>query len=350
MEINYNSVKQFTASIKNKLSKFKYRENSIIIIILLLLGTPLSAFAAIEYYQRTFIPFYSKKGELRIAIRQFLTDKQIFFLLVNPYNFQTSVAKADQLYVRNPATDSKKLPGYFDWKEIQKTPYVKNLLYFTNPPKDLSNAGLTHSMSPHKGFFLTPHKGFFLTVDMCPSIKPFEKNFYLQLVSLGKTKKTPFPVAISMTGLWMLSHQQEFNWLLQMEKEHKLSITWVNHSFSHLYFKDLPLKENFLQFFQTNLESEILTTEILLLEKKQLPSVFIRFPGLIADKSVMQAMQRYGLIPLGSNAWLARNQKPENGSIILVHGNGNEPIGIEDVMLYLKDPHTIWLPIQEALK
>ncbi len=185
---------------------------------------------------------------------------------------------------------------------------------------------------------------------MCPSIKTFEKDFYLQLVSLEKTKKTPFPVAISITGLWMLSHKQEFNWLLHMEKEHRLNITWVNYSFSHLYFKDLPLQENFLQFFQTNLESEILTSEILLLEKKQLPSVFIRFLGLIGDKSVMQAMQLYGLIPLGSNAWLARKEKPKNSSIILVHGNSNEPAGIEDVMLYLKDPQTIWLPIQEALR
>lgn len=302
---------------------------------------PFSASAAIEYYQRTFIPFYTKKGELRIATRQFLRDKQIFFLLVNPYNYETSIVNADQLYPRNPTTDTEKLPGYFEWKEIQKTPYVKNLLYFTKYPDFLANAGLTHSMSEKKGFFLT--------VDMCPSIKPFEKDFFLQLVSLEKAKKTAFPIAISMSGLWMLNHKQEFNWLLQMKKENKLNIIWVNHTFSHLYFNDLRLRDNFLQFFQTNLESEILTPEILLIQKKQSPSVFIRFPGLIADKSVMQAMLHYGLIPLGSDAWLAQNQQPKNGSVILVHGNSNEHVGIEKVMLYLKDPHNSWLPIQEAL-
>jgi len=37
----------------------------------------------------------------------------------------------------------------------------------------------------------------------------------------------------------------------------------------------------------------------------------------------------YGLIPLGTNAWLAKGEKPENGSVILIHGNKNEPYGIK---------------------
>ncbi len=84
MEIYYNLLKWILAPIKKKLSGFKYRSHL----------TPFSAFAAIEYYQRTFIPFYSKEGELRIAIRQFLTNQEIFFLLVNPYNYQTSCSKS----------------------------------------------------------------------------------------------------------------------------------------------------------------------------------------------------------------------------------------------------------------
>ncbi len=147
----------------------------------------------------------------------------------------------------------------------------------------------------------------------------------------------------------MLSHVQEFTWLLRIQKENKLSITWINHSFSHLYFKDLPLNENFLLFSKTNLENEILTTELLLLKRKQLPSIFVRFPGLIANKSLMKTIQSYGLIPLGTNAWLAKDKRPKGGSIILVHGNSNEHAGVEKVMGYLKDTRTIWLPIKEAL-
>jgi hypothetical protein len=300
-----------------------------------------SAFASINYYQKIFIPFYTKKGELRIAIRQFLSNKNVYFLVVDPYQYVTSIVKADQLYPRNPAKDSDREPGYFAWEKIKETPYIKDLLHFTAYPGYLENAGLTHAIKKTKGFFLT--------VDMCPSIKPIEKDFFRQLVAVGKNRKIPFPVAIAMSGLWMLNHMREFTWLLQMQKENKLNITWVNHSFSHMYFKDLPSGKNFLLFFQTDLENEILTTELLLLNHKQLPSVFVRFPGLIADKPVMQTMQHCGLIPLGSDAWLDRDQHPKDGSIILVHGNGNEPIGIEKAMVYLKNTHIIWLPIEKAL-
>ncbi len=211
----------------------------------------------------------------------------------------------------------------------------------TQYPGYLENAGLTHSINPKKGHFLT--------VDMCPSVKTFEKTFFLQLVSLAKNKGTPFPIAISMTGLWMLSHVHKFNWLLQMQRENKLDITWINHSFSHVYFEDLSQSENFLLFSQINLENEILTTELLLLKHKQLPSVFIRFPGLIGNKSLLQTIQSYGLIPVGADAWLFRDQRPKDGSIILVQGNSNEHLGIEKVMVYLKNTHSTWLPINKTL-
>jgi len=34
------------------------------------------------------------------------------------------------------------------------------------------------------------------------------------------------------------------------------------------------------------------------------------------------------MIPIGSDAWLAKNQWPKEGSIVLVHANGHELIGI----------------------
>ncbi|MGC1854564.1 MAG: hypothetical protein WA659_04240 [Candidatus Aquirickettsiella sp.] len=70
-----------------------------------------------------------------------------------------------------------------------------------------------------------------------------------------------------------------------MQRENKLDITWINHSFSHVYFEDLSPSENFLLFSQINLENKILTTELLLLKHKQLPSVFVRFPGLVYLKN-----------------------------------------------------------------
>ena len=42
----------------------------------------------------------------------------------------------------------------------------------------------------------------------------------------------------------------------------------------------------------------------------------------------MQAVSRFHLVTLGADAWLAKGQQPERGSIVLVHPNGNEPKGL----------------------
>ena len=71
-------------------------------------------------------------------------------------------------------------------------------------------------------------------------------------------------------------------------------------------------------------------------EAHQIPFAFIRFPGLVANKKLIRKIRKYGLIPLGADAWLAKNKKPTNGSIILVHGNSNEHRGIKMVMPILQ--------------
>jgi hypothetical protein len=48
----------------------------------------------------------------------------------------------------------------------------------------------------------------------------------------------------------------------------------------------------------------------------------------------MQAVRRHHLISLGADAWLALNQRPHDGSIMLVHPNGNEALGLK---IYAQD-------------
>jgi len=55
----------------------------------------------------------------------------------------------------------------------------------------------------------------------------------------------------------------------------------------------------------------------------------------------MQAVSRRHLISLGADAWLALNQKPRDGSIMLVHPNGNEELGLK---LYKQDATAGALP------
>ena len=72
----------------------------------------------------------------------------------------------------------------------------------------------------------------------------------------------------------------------------------------------------------------MLDTEKKMLEAGLVPSVFFRFPGLISNPDIFYKITGYGLIPVGSDAWLGKDQWPKKGSIVLVHANGNEPIGI----------------------
>ncbi|MCX6270788.1 MAG: hypothetical protein NTU44_06140 [Bacteroidetes bacterium] len=61
-----------------------------------------------------------------------------------------------------------------------------------------------------------------------------------------------------------------------------------------------------------------------------------RFTGLISDKEIYNRILKFGLIPVGSDAWLAKGQWPVNGSIVLIHANGNEPVGVKDFINLLK--------------
>lgn len=59
-------------------------------------------------------------------------------------------------------------------------------------------------------------------------------------------------------------------------------------------------------------------------------------------------LQKFGLIPVGADAWLAMDQLPHSGSIILVHGNSNEPQGIKKIMPILQNNEYHWLPLVYA--
>jgi hypothetical protein len=87
----------------------------------------------------------------------------------------------------------------------------------------------------------------------------------------------------------------------------------------------------------TDLDFEILGTEIALLQNGLMPSVFFRFPGLVSDNKIVTKITDFGLIPIGSDAWLAKGQQAQRGSIVLIHGNGNEPIGVNDFITLLKN-------------
>ena len=229
----------------------------------------------------------------------------LFSWLYNTNNLNTSVIPISQISLTD-GKNNNQLGDYAQW-QIEGTNYYQLLQKYTSEPYTMENYGITHAKNGVKGNILT--------IDMCQSSVPFEKDFFDQLAAMS-TKK-PIPIAISISGLWLLMHQEEFKHLLSLQQNNKLKITWINHSFSHPYYDDLPYPQNFLLSKMINEESEILLTEQYLLEADQMPSVFFRFPGLIFDEKLVIKIKLFGLLPLGADAWVAKHQPITKGGIYI---------------------------------
>ncbi len=269
---------------------------------------------------------FNAAGEVVIALRIFKINHQTEVLVVNTDNLKTEVQPLQKLYLKNPQKTSP--IRSITHKQLQTTRFYQ--LFFLHTQE---KQGVKHALGSINDNILT--------VDLCPSSHPFEKDFF---DALANSKTQPFPVAISISGLWLIDHTQEFNYLLKLQEQKKLDITWVNHTFSHIYYSDLPDKKNFLLTEMINLDTEILLTEQYLLEHNQTPSVFFRFPGLVSNTLLLNQLKKFGLIPLSADAWLAKDEQVSPGGIVLVHGNGNEPLGIRLVTPLLNSRHWVSLP------
>ena len=143
------------------------------------------------------------------------------------------------------------------------------------------------------------------------------------------------PVGVAITGGWLRNHAARFAELVALHQAGQVAVTWVNHSDAHPFAAGLPDSENFLLTPGLDPSREIEAVEIALLERGQLPSPFFRFPGLVSDQRWVDLLLAYSLIPLGSDAWIAYGQEPTAGSVVLVHGNGNEPQGVTSLLRQL---------------
>jgi hypothetical protein len=203
------------------------------------------------------------------------------------------------------------------------------------------NAGATHALNSNQSMYLT--------VDLCPSHKAMDIDLFKKIQ--GGVK--PVPVAISVSGLWLLKHGQDFEKLLEMQKNGDINILWVNHTYDHPYNSKMPNEHNFVLLPGVNIADEVFDNEKLLLQNGIVPSVFFRFPGLVSNQEDVLLLRKWGLIPLGADAWLAKGEIPQIGSFILVHGNGNEPIGLKilyDILNKFPDMRNEFAPLNEAFQ
>lgn len=262
----------------------------------------------------------------KIITRIFYQEKHIYALATSLETLKSEIILIDESVQFKP----KDINSIFD-KLLQKyATYTKS-----------ANNGIISSEKYTKNIFLT--------IDLCPSTKTgFEKNFFESLINKNKSQK-PTPISISISGRWIENHLEDFLWLVKQKDENKLDITWINHTFNHWYDRTKEDNMNFLNLKNTNLDYEIFELEKLLLRYNQVPSVFIRFPGLIANEDTVEAMKnKYYLIPVGTNAWVAKQQIIKGGSIVLVHGNLNEHNALSRAEELIKDFELS--PIQELFE
>lgn len=247
-------------------------------------------------------------GHEQVAIRTMNVGGTPLLLLADPQTLSTRLERAACWTCQDASEES--LAGTRMMRAVEQSAEAPGLVH----RGFLQNAGLTHGAAP----------GAFVTGDLCPSRRPLDRAFLDKLAAQGPHT----PVALSISGLWLLHHFQDYRWLLDQQAAGALDILWIDHTYHHPYRRGEPNDHNFLLTEGVDPDAEILETERLLIANGQTPSLFFRFPGLISSAPLMQAVRRHHLVSLGADAWLALGQKPGEGSIILVHPNGNEEIGL----------------------
>ena len=293
--------------------------------LLLILVLILSNFFLIAQDEISNYKVYFAAGEFKnktiLVIRKYEQSGKEFYIGVDPEDLETQIIPANQISAET-----------LSWQQIlnnlHDTPYVRAIQTAERQSFSLQNSGIVHGFPKEKGVTLT--------IDLCPSDKPLDRIIFKTLVTEFQKTEKPVPLALSITGRFMLTHSEDMTWIKDLIASGEISVTWINHTYNHNFNPRVPLKENFLLEPGTDLNFEILGTEIALLQHGLLSSVFFRFPGLVSDHNVMDKVIEYGLIPIGSDAWLAKGQPIHSGSIVLIHGNGNEPLGINDFIRLLK--------------
>lgn len=310
-----------------KKASFILRLLPTLLLFLLLAAVPCRA-AEISDYRVIRRAASDAGGRPLVAIRSFKADGAARLLAVDPHTLQSFDLAASALSFSDASAQAS----------LDSTPYVAALKRYGAAPYPLQNGGATRAR--------TRADGVFLTVDLCPSKRLFERELFQTAETLGRG--APVPVAVAVTGLWLVKHPEELSYLKGEGAAGRLAITWVNHTYHHSYEPGVPLEHNFVLTAGTDFSAEVLDLERMLLANGLTPSPFFRFPGLVSDRATMRRLSELSLIPIGSDAWLAKGELPRRGSFILVHGNGNEPKGVKLLLPMLKSGELRLLPLPAA--
>lgn len=273
-------------------------------------GTAPATGASVQDYRPVFQACHRPDGASRLAVRHMEIGGTGMLLTVDPTTLITSLEREQDWSCADTSDDAQKETRYILAVRTSAMPHAG-----PQPPV-IVNGGLTHG---------SPSTGSFITGDLCPSNKPFDRRFLERLRAAD-----PMPaLALSISGAWLTHHGADFQWLRDGERAGLWRIAWVDHSYHHPFVQGVAPAHNFLLTPGVDMQAEILETERLLIANGATPSVFFRFPGLISNPALMRVTRDDHLIVLGADAWLAKSQPVTPGGVILVHLNGNEPLGLK---------------------
>lgn len=265
----------------------------------------------IEEYRSVLERCAARDGD-RLATRRMTVDGEALLLTVDPQSLETRLERAACLRCAETASEDEGETRFF--RALRAAPEASR-------PPALVNAGLIHGVGT----------GVYITGDLCPTARPLDRSFIEEIIAHAPGA----PLTLAISGGWLAHHAADFEWLRQKSESGAVRITWANHSYSHPYVAGLADRQNYLLRPGVDLEREVFETEKLLLANGETPSVFFRFPGLVASFALLDKLRELRLIPLGADSWLAIGPAPRDGSIVLVHPNGNEPRGLKLFSEYL---------------
>jgi len=166
-----------------------------------------------------------------------------------------------------------------------------------------------------------------LTSDLCPTSRPFARNFYECLTKFSRRTGRPVPIVIFFSGRWIENHP------LNLEEIKKYPINFIagNHTYDHPIISGGYLKELLI--------SEVTNTERIMIENGILPSYLFRFPGLMHTASDIDCINSINIIALDANVWMGEHFK--NWNVLLVHSNGNAETEVNAFTNFLEKPGKI---------
>jgi hypothetical protein len=189
-----------------------------------------------------------------------------------------------------------------------------------------------------------------VTVDLCWSLRPYERDFFRFVPRIAKLNGDAW-ITLFVTGRWLEQHPEEVERLIELSREPGVGVTWALHSWVH------PKQRPFMNAYSPEqVRDDNLRVEAELLRWGIVPSIFYRFPGLVHDEPRLRAMLDLDLISVDCDSWVASMHRgraphhlwPSDGSILLIHGNGNEAVGIPRLYEWMiENPGWKWGPLSQ---